>query len=341
MNETGSRSLNDDVILRVEDLRVTFETAHRRVHAVRGTSFELRRGQTLALVGESGSGKSVTAYAILRLIQPPGRITGGAIHFNPKHGETLDLAGLHPKDPRLFAIRGGRIGMIFQEPMTALSPVHSIGNQIIEAIRLHRDVRRREARRIAADMLERVGIADPERRMRQYPFEFSGGMRQRVVIAMALVCRPDILIADEPTTALDVTIQAQILELIEDLKRDFGTSVIFITHDLGVVAQVADQVVVMNKGLIMETSPVMDLFDYPYHPYTRRLLAAMPRIDEGETVGRAGRQDKTEAVFKLIPQGYSLHPPDNDYDSQIDPVLHSVSDTRQVLIWPVQAGVNS
>lgn len=335
MNETHP-PIADDVVLRVENLRVAFETHDGRVDAVRGSDFSLHRGQTLALVGESGSGKSVTSYAILRLIQPPGRIIEGSIIYHPREGKPIDLAKLDDKDRRLFDIRGGKISMIFQEPMTALSPVHSIGNQVMEAILLHRQVSRREAKQIAVQMLGRVGIANPEQRLKQYPFEFSGGMRQRVVIAMALVCRPEILIADEPTTALDVTIQAQILQLIDELKQEMGTSVLFITHDLGVVAQIADEVVVMNQGLIMESAPVLELFDDPHHPYTRRLLAAMPRTEGLHITNETSSETEAEMAARLgIPPGFTIAPPDSDYHASVEPLLHPVRDSsRRLLVWP-------
>jgi ABC-type dipeptide/oligopeptide/nickel transport system ATPase component len=270
--------IDPNIALCVRDLRVRFGDPIQGgiVHAVRGVSFDLERGKTLAIVGESGSGKSVTAYSILGLIQKPGEIIGGHIWLSDSNrGNAIDLAALPEDSPLLFAVRGGRISMIFQEPMTALSPVHTIGNQVCEALLLHRTRDKKEAWRLACEMLGRVGISDPERRMKQYPFEFSGGMRQRVVIAMALVCRPQVLIADEPTTALDVTIQAQILELIRELQREMGTSVIFITHDLGVVAQIADDVIVMRSGKIVEAADVRTLFKQPKHPYTRELLAAV------------------------------------------------------------------
>lgn len=269
-----------DVVLRVEDLEVTFFTEEGAVQAVRGISFELRRGSILAIVGESGSGKSVTAFTILRLIQRPGKITGGRITFYPKAGEPIEITALSEKDDRLYAVRGGYISMIFQEPMTALSPVHTIGNQICEAILLHQEIGEVEARKRAVEMIDRVGIPYPERRLEQYPHELSGGMRQRVVIAMALVCRPEVLIADEPTTALDVTIQAQILELIKELQREMGTSVIFITHDLGVVAQTAEMVNVMFGGRILEKGTVRQILKDPFHPYARGLLAAIPSVEQ-------------------------------------------------------------
>lgn len=319
----------DDDILRVENLHVGFDTIEGTVEAVRGVSFRLRAGKTLAVVGESGSGKSVTSYAILRLIQPPGRITAGRILFRPRKGAPFDIAALTEKSPELYRLRGGQIGMIFQEPMTALSPVHSIGDQICEAVCLHRGASKRAARDIACDMLVRVGITEPRRRLDQYPFEFSGGMRQRVVIAMALVCRPEVLIADEPTTALDVTVQAQILTLIRQLRQEMNTSVIFITHDLGVVAQVADEVVVMNRGLVVEAGSVRQIFKSPYHPYTKRLLSAVPRFDEDETYAERIHA----AACDEIPAGFTLLPPNNDYDSDVPSELHELAEGRKLLLW--------
>ena len=275
-----SETQSDDVVLRVEDLEVTFFTEEGPVRAVRGISFELRRGSILAIVGESGSGKSVTAFSILKLIQRPGRITGGRITFFPKSGAPIEISSLDERDERLFDVRGGHISMIFQEPMTALSPVHTIGNQICEAILLHQEVGEEEARRRAVEMIDKVGIPAPETRLEQYPHELSGGMRQRAVIAMALVCKPEVLIADEPTTALDVTIQAQIIELIKELQREMGTSVIFITHDLGVVAQTVEHVNVMFGGRILEKGTVRQILKTPYHPYSRGLLAAIPSVEQ-------------------------------------------------------------
>jgi ABC-type dipeptide/oligopeptide/nickel transport system ATPase component len=263
-------------LLEVENLATGFFTADGVVPAVDGVSFSLGRGRTLALVGESGSGKSVTAYSILRLIQPPGRITGGKIVFRSARAGEIDLAALGEKSEALFKVRGGLISMIFQEPMTALSPVHSVGSQIAEAILLHQHVSTAEARRLTVEMLGQVGIARADACFDQYPHELSGGMRQRVVIAMALVCRPELLIADEPTTALDVTIQAQILGLIKTLQRSLGCSVLLITHDFGVVAQVADDVAVMHRGKIVEYGTVRTVLKNPQHAYTRALLDALP-----------------------------------------------------------------
>ncbi|MCZ6886915.1 MAG: ABC transporter ATP-binding protein [Gammaproteobacteria bacterium] len=279
-------------VLQIRDLAVDFSTETGITHALRGVSFDVTRGQVTAVVGESGSGKSVTAHCVMRLIQPPGRIVGGSIQFAPDRAEPFEIVSLPAKDPRLHDLRGGQISMVFQEPMTALSPVHTVGDQVTEAILCHRDVGKQAAWREAAQMLERVGIDDTGRRMRMYPFEFSGGMRQRVVIAMALVCHPQILICDEPTTALDVTIQAEILTLIRDLQRELGNSVLFITHDLAVVAQLADHVVVMYQGRVLEIGTVRQVLKAPVHPYTRGLLAAIP--------GRASAGARLSTIASVI-----------------------------------------
>ncbi len=261
-------------VLSVRDLAVSFETEQGRVRAVDGVSFDLPAGGTLGLVGESGCGKSVTALSVMRLLpRPSGRIDAGHVRF-----DGLDLVGLPAE--RMQDIRGRRISMIFQEPMTALNPVHRIGHQLAEVFQMHFEaLPAREVRRRCVQLLERVGIPAPEQRLREYPHQISGGMRQRVMIAMALAAEPDVLIADEPTTALDVTIQAQILALIADLQRSTGMSLVFITHDLGVIAEICDRVVVMYAGRVVESAPVTELFARPCHPYTRGLLASMPRLD--------------------------------------------------------------
>ena len=263
-------------LLDVKNLRVSFFTPDGVIGAVQNISFSLRRGQTLALVGESGSGKSVTALSLLRLVQPPGRIVSGSMVLRSQRAGEIDIAHLDEKSGLLFKVRGGLMSMIFQEPMTALSPVHTIGNQIDEAILVHQDVSPAAARRVTLEMLHRVGIANAELRYGQYPHELSGGMRQRAVIARALVCRPELLIADEPTTALDVTIQAQILGLIKTLQREIGCSVLLITHDFGVVAQMADEVAVMKSGELVECGAVRAVLKNPRHAYTRSLLEALP-----------------------------------------------------------------
>lgn len=271
-------------MLQIKNLHVQFSTYGGRVQAVRGVSFDLHKGETLAIVGESGCGKSVTSQSIMRLIPtPPGRITSGSILFKGQ-----DLTKLSEKKMR--DIRGADISMIFQDPMTALNPTLRVGEQIAENIMQHENISKEKAKEKAFEMLELVGIPNPKERLKQYPHEFSGGMRQRIVIAMALVCNPEVLIADEPTTALDVTIQAQILELFKDIQQKTDVSIVLITHDLGVVAQVADRVAVMYAGKIVEIGTRRDIFYTPQHPYTKGLLRSVPRLDlyESELVPITG-----------------------------------------------------
>jgi peptide/nickel transport system ATP-binding protein len=265
-------------LLEIKNLVTAFHTPAGRVPAVDGVSLAIERGRTLGLVGESGCGKSVTAMSILRLVADPGVIESGSILLDGEAG-TVDLVSL--PEPPLRAIRGGRIGMIFQEPMTSLNPVFTVGAQIAEAVLLHKGGSREAARARALEMLRLVRVADPERRLDEYPHQLSGGMRQRVMIAMALACDPDLVIADEPTTALDVTIQAQILDLLADLRRRLGTAILLITHDLGVVAETCDDVAVMYAGRIVERAPAGELFRNPLHPYTIGLLAARPEARAG------------------------------------------------------------
>ena len=280
----------DSAILSVSGLEVTFATDGGPLKAADGVSFHLAPGRTLGLVGESGCGKTVTALALLGLVPPPGRITGGTIGFDGKDLATLDEAALD-------AVRGDRISMVFQEPMTSLNPVFTVGEQIAESLRVHRGQGRTEAARAAVHMLARVGIPDAAARAGSYPHQLSGGMRQRAMIAMALACRPAVLIADEPTTALDVTIQAQILDLILDLQDDMGMAVLFISHNLGVVSEVADDVAVMYAGGIVEEAPAADLFAAPLHPYTIGLIETLPR--GGHRGGR--RQDRLPAIPGMVP----------------------------------------
>ncbi len=267
-------------LLEVNDLHVEFRLPRQgTIPAVRGVSFRVRAGSTVALVGESGSGKSVIAQSILGILPRAAHLTRGHIRFNdPSLDRPIDIASLERDSTALRALRGQRISMIFQEPMTSLSPLHTIGNQIGESVRLHRGASAAEADRVSAEMLALVGFPDPGRALRTYPFELSGGLRQRAMIAMALVCRPSLLIADEPTTALDVTIQAQILELINDLQQRLGMAVLLITHDLGVVANMADEVVVVYDGRLMESGVTEDIYRDPRHPYLRALMRAVPRI---------------------------------------------------------------
>ncbi len=267
----------DGVLLDVRNLQTHFFTDEGVVKAVDGVNLTLKRGQTLCVVGESGCGKSVTARSILRIVPAPGEIVSGQINFRKRQGGSIDLATMNPKGREIRRIRGGEISMIFQEPMSSLSPVHTIGSQIMEAIMLHLPVTKREARKRAAAMLDLVGIPRASERLDAYSFELSGGMRQRAMIAIALACEPQVLIADEPTTALDVTTQANILDLIRDLQQVTGMSVLFITHDLGVVAEIADEVVVMYLGRDVESGAVDAIFHDPKHPYTRALLQSIPR----------------------------------------------------------------
>jgi len=269
----------EPAILEVRKLRTSFFTADGVVHAVDNVSFDVRRGEALALVGESGCGKSVTAMSVMRLVASPGKITGGEIRFKGR-----DLAELSERDMR--KVRGNDIAMVFQEPMTSLNPVFKIGTQVAEAIRIHKDVSKREAWRMAGEMLELVSIPDPVKRLDDYPHQLSGGMRQRVMIAMALSCDPELLIADEPTTALDVTIQAQIMELLAGLQQKLGLAILLITHDLGVVAEFCERVVVMYTGRVVEEAPVRELFANPAHPYTRGLLKSLPSVTKGATEER-------------------------------------------------------
>ncbi len=287
-------------LLRIDNLSVGFRTARGLIVPVQGVCYAIFAGQTLAVVGESGSGKSVTALSILRLIpQPPGEIVGGAIHWDGR-----DLLGL--RESAMRKIRGREIAMIFQEPMTSLNPVFTIGDQIVEAVRLHQAVGSRQAVDIAESALRDVGIADPRRRLGEYPHQMSGGMRQRVMIAMALSCRPRLLIADEPTTALDVTIQAQILELLQRLQRERGMSILLITHDLGVVAENADVVAVMYAGRVVECARVEDLFRSPLHPYTGGLLRSVPTLRSTE--GRLATIPGSVPNPARLPSGCPFHP---------------------------------
>ena len=290
-------------ILEVNDLKTYFGTDEGTVKAVDGVTFHINRGETLAVVGESGSGKSVTSLSIMRLIaQPPGRIAGGEMFF-----EGQDL--VKKSESEMRKIRGNDISMIFQEPMTSLNPVYTVGDQIAEAIQLHQNKKRKQAMKLATEMLDLVGIPEPGKRVHNYPHQMSGGMRQRVMIAMALSCGPKLLIADEPTTALDVTIQAQILDLMRQLQREIGMSILFITHDLGVVAEIADRVVVMYVGRAVEEGTVKDIFAKPQMPYTLGLMNSIPRVDKA-----AEHQDRLEAIPGnvpnplYLPQGCAFHP---------------------------------
>ncbi len=323
-------------LLRIEGLRTTFRTHNGEIAAVDGVDLGVAKGQTLGIVGESGCGKSVLSLSIMRLVPSPGRIAAGRILF-----EGRDLLDLPPAEMR--DIRGNRIAMIFQEPMTSLNPVFTIGDQIVEAMQAHDHVATNtalRARAIAA--LQRVRIPAAERRFDEYPHQMSGGMRQRVMIAMALACNPDLLIADEPTTALDVTVQAQILDLLRDLQRETGMAIILITHDLGVVAEMADEVAVMYAGRVVERAPGVAIFDDPQHPYTLGLLGSIPKIDETRTRLLA-IEGAVPPPFDM-PRGCRFHPRcvfANEACVERDPPLRAINKSHQVacLHAPVEAVV--
>ncbi|HWF87021.1 MAG TPA: ABC transporter ATP-binding protein [Vicinamibacterales bacterium] len=298
-------------LLSVDHLTTVFDTPRGAVPAVNDVSFEIRAGETLGLVGESGSGKSVTALSIMRLVQPPGRIANGRIAFNGR-----DLLALG--EPEMRAVRGAGIALIFQEPMTALNPVFTIGDQIGETLRVHGRATRRDARAQAIELLRAVRIPHPESRIADYPHQLSGGMRQRVLIAMALSCQPSLVIADEPTTALDVTIQAEILDLLREMKSTFHLALLLITHDLGVVAETADRVAVMYAGRIVEEGPVRAIFRNPKHPYTQGLLASMPG---GPAGARLHAIEGSVPQLGALPQGCAFYPrcPSRFEPCMIDP----------------------
>ncbi|TFE27800.1 ABC transporter ATP-binding protein [Cohnella luojiensis] len=296
-------------LLSVKDLKIRIQMDNGEMKAVDGVDFEIKKGKTLGLVGESGCGKSLTSRALLG-INPKECETSGAVLYRSatdQPSEQLNLLSLDPNGKQIRSIRGRKISMIFQEPMTAFSPMYTIGNQIMEAILIHRTKNKKEAKRIALDMLGKVGISDQEKRFDQYPHEFSGGMRQRAMISMALSCNPELLIADEPTTALDVTIQAQVLELMRSLQADFGMAILLVTHDLGIIAQMCDEVAVMYLGKIVEQAPVKELFYNPKHPYTKGLLRSMPRLG-------GNKSKRLESIEGSVPMPINMPPMCGFYD---------------------------
>jgi peptide/nickel transport system ATP-binding protein len=303
-----------DLLLDVRNLQTHFFLDEGVVRAVDGVSFQIHQGQTLGVLGESGCGKSVTGFSILRLVRPPGRIVGGEILFYRTHqgigsqqSEVVDLATLDPVGNAIRTIRGEEIAMVFQEPMTSLDPVYTIGDQLMEVVKYHRRESKQNARLMAIDILRRVGLPQPETTIDKYPHQLSGGMRQRVMISMALICGPSLLIADEPTTALDVTTEAQILELMRGLQQDFGMAIMFITHDLGVVAEMADTVIVMYLGKVVEQADAKTLFADPKHPYTRALMRSIPRLGQKNS-GRLSAIEGMVPTPSHIPSGCPFHP---------------------------------
>nr|WP_301334571.1 ABC transporter ATP-binding protein [Variovorax dokdonensis] len=288
--------MNPSTLLQVDDVRVEFNTRRGRAMVLNGVSFEARAGETLCIVGESGCGKSMTALTVLGLVpQPPGRVSGGRVLFGDE-----DL--LQASSERLREVRGNRISMIFQEPMTSLNPVFTVGEQIAESLRLHAGLDRKAAHAQAIEMLRQVGIPAPERRVDEYPHQLSGGMRQRVMIAMALACRPDVLIADEPTTALDVTVQAQIFDLLRDLQAERGTAIVLITHDMGAVAEMADRVIVMYAGRVIEQGTTDEVLRSPQHPYTRGLIACLPELGSSQE----GERGELAEIAGVVPSLWEL-----------------------------------
>jgi oligopeptide/dipeptide ABC transporter ATP-binding protein len=330
---------SNDLLIEIKNLKTYFSLDEGTVKAIDGTTFDIYRGETLGLVGESGCGKSMVARSILQIVDRPGRIIGGQIlyhHLLDGSGvstDIIDIAGLDPDGSQMRSIRGAEIAMIFQEPMTSLSPVYTIGNQIIEAIEQHRRVTPAEARKQAVELLREVGMSLPERRIDEYPHQLSGGMRQRAMIAMALSCRPALLIADEPTTALDVTTQAQILDLMLKLKQEFGMGILMITHDLGVIAEVAQRVVVMYLGRVAEVASVRTLFRDARHPYTQALLRSIPKVG-------ARARERLEPVRGMVPSPYRrpkgclFHPrcpaAMPGVCDQVEPTLVELADGHQV-----------
>ena len=284
-------------LIEIKGLKVYFHTEDGVARAVDGVDFDIESGKTLGVVGESGCGKSVTARAIMGLVDTPGRVESGRILYH-RQNEVIDLVKLKPKGRQIRSIRGAEIAMIFQEPMTSLNPVFTIGDQIVEAILLHGDAGKRQAQKLAIQILEEVGIPLPRQRFNEYPHQLSGGMRQRAMIAMALSCNPSLLIADEPTTALDVTIQAQVLELMHGLRQQFNGAIMFITHDLGVIAGMADDIIVMYCGKIVESGPVLEIFKTPLHPYTIGLMRSIPSLTD------SGRQ-RLDTIEGVVPTTFS------------------------------------
>jgi peptide/nickel transport system ATP-binding protein len=321
-------------LLWVRGLKTYFPQDEGTVKAVDGASFDLYPGRTLGIVGESGCGKSITARSILRVIDRPGRIVAGEIlfrrqkpHDGASAGEVVDLTKLDPNGQEMRAIRGAEIALVFQEPMSSFSPVHTVGDQIVEAVMLHQQLSRREARQKAVEMLRRVGIPLPEQRVDQLSNQLSGGLRQRAMIAMALSCNPTLLIADEPTTALDVTTQAQILDLMRQLQREYGMAIMLITHDLGVIAEMADEVVVMYLGRVVEQATVDEIFYAPKHPYTQALLRSIPRI-------RAGSRERLQSIKGFVPHPYN-RPPGCPFHPRCAAFMPGVCDQREPQLRPV------
>lgn len=323
----------DDLLLRVRDLRTHFRTEEGLIKAVDGVSFDLKSGETMGIVGESGCGKSVTALSIMRLIRPPrGKIVGGTIEYF-KGGQSIELTALNPQGKAMRSIRGKEIAMIFQEPMSSLNPVFTIGDQIMEAVILHRKMSKAEALQVAIKMLGEIGLSSPQEQVDWYPHQLSGGMRQRVMIAMALSCEPSLLIADEPTTALDVTIEAQIIELMKALQRNYGMSIMIITHNLGVIAEICRKVLVMYLGKIVETGTTDSIFYNPKHPYTQGLLRSIPQVGLktrlNPITGSVARMTELPKGCYFAPRCPHVMP----ICKEREPQVYQVGDEQQAKCW--------
>jgi peptide/nickel transport system ATP-binding protein len=306
-HSANGASAPSDNVLEIRDLYVQFQTKLGLVRAVNGVSLELERGKVLGVVGESGCGKSITAFSVMQLVPPPGQIANGQIVLRAKDKAPVDILSYGRNSDEMRAIRGRHVGMIFQEPMSALNPCYTVGDQITEGILLHVTKDPKDARARAVDIVRRVGLPAPERLLNTYPHELSGGMRQRAMIALALSCHPDLLLADEPTTALDVTTQAQILDVMRELQSDFGMSIVFVTHNLGVVAQMCDDVAVMYMGKVVERASVEELFDDPKHPYTRALMRSIPQLGSRRKSRLNVIEGSVPGAYQQVP-GCSFHP---------------------------------
>jgi peptide/nickel transport system ATP-binding protein len=322
--------LNDDLLLQVRDLKTHFFTDTGVVRAVDGVSFDIKRGEIVGMLGESGCGKSVTGFSILHLINPPGKIVGGEIRFRRGDNDVIDLLKYDPRGEEMRQIRGRDIAMVFQEPMTALDPLFTVGDQVMEALLVHEKISKKAAHLRAVELLDHVRMPEPQKMVEKYPHQLSGGMRQRVVIALALACSPKLLIADEPTTALDVTTEAQILELMRDLQREMGMAILFITHDLGIIAEMADSAVVMYLGSVVEQGDIKSLFNAPKHPYTQALYHSIPKLGEA-------KQDRLQTISGMVPAASNL-PKGCKFHPRCPQFMPGVCDAAAPPLYAVEPG---
>ena len=325
-----TRILTDDLLLQVKDLKTYFYTETGVVRAVDGVSFNIRRGEIVGMLGESGCGKSVTGYSILHLISAPGKIVGGEILLHRAQGDVIDLLKFDARGDEIRQVRGRDIAMVFQEPMTALDPLFTVGDQIMETLLVHENISKKAAAAKAVELLDHVRMPEPRQAVEKYPHQLSGGMRQRVVIALALACSPKLLIADEPTTALDVTTEAQILELMRDLQREMGMAILFITHDLGIIAEMADSAVVMYLGSVVEQADIKTLFNHPKHPYTQALYQSIPKLGES-------KRERLETISGMVPPPYNL-PKGCKFHPRCPHFMPGICDTAEPPLLEAEAG---